>query len=99
MQPGNAAYLFRTMIDQLVPEPTEEQAVVITTYSRNIWHKVDRRRHATTGAAAVGCETLSATATVLFGAALSQLGFSPADVAKHGAPFGVAVRGLVASSN
>lgn len=98
LQPGNAAYLFRTMVERLVPEPTAEQTKTITAYTRAMWHQVDRRRRATTGVQAVGQETLSATATVLFGAALVQLGFSPNDVAKHGAPFGVSVRGLIASA-
>ncbi|HKX73464.1 MAG TPA: hypothetical protein VJM32_05590 [Candidatus Saccharimonadales bacterium] len=92
------ASLFRDSVARLIPNPDDVQRKVINTYALALTNRVDRRRRAKSGKTAVGFETLSATATALFGAALAELGFGPAYIAPHGAEFGVAVRGLVASA-
>lgn len=95
---GPTVELFQATIARILPDPDQGQRQVISFYSRKLLDLVDIRRHALTGAEAVNCETLSATATVLFGAALAKLGFYPEAIAEHGALFGVAVRGIIVSS-
>jgi hypothetical protein len=90
--------LFRASVAKLIPDPDDVQRKTINTYALALTNRVDRKRRAKSGKAAVGFETLSATATALFGAALAELGFGPVYIAPHGAEFGVAVRGLVASA-
>lgn len=95
---ATASTLFQATVARLVPDPDDAQLRVISTYGQALTDRVDRQRSAI-DSRAVGFETLSATATALFGAALAELGFSPTYIAPHGAAYGVEVRGIVMGNN
>lgn len=67
---------------------------VVIMQGEKLMRAIDDRRHARRGSEAVGCETLAAEATGLFGAVLAELGLSLQEAAAHSAIFGVRVRGV-----